>query len=258
MAASVKGLYYPFIHFQSLDWLKAALLYWEGVKRIVPTADYHLDDPPEIRDLVRDRLVDNVIASAHRQRAADLFMPKLQALTASRGGRIEGTLDHMGRTGHDEHVHLEKMDVRLFQRLHDAGLASSHGEWYAMEPAVAGLYMMALAGEVSRVTNTTMVTDTFDCEVASLYFNTPDGTVTAARDGLAFVRLLCPFPRPERLADVSLSTVLRLRDDHAAERRRFRDEIQNLATDAAALNDAGALKDFVQDRSARITDALRA
>ena len=35
--ANFIGLYYPFIHFKDEAWLKAITLYWDRVKRIVPS-----------------------------------------------------------------------------------------------------------------------------------------------------------------------------------------------------------------------------
>lgn len=59
MPAPVKALYYPHIHFRSVEFLKCSLLYWEGVNRIVPR-DFQPDDPPEVKALIDAGLVTNV------------------------------------------------------------------------------------------------------------------------------------------------------------------------------------------------------
>jgi hypothetical protein len=42
------ALYYPYIHIRDANWLKAALLTFPQVRRIVPR-DFTLDDPDEVR-----------------------------------------------------------------------------------------------------------------------------------------------------------------------------------------------------------------
>ena len=78
-----------------------------------------------------------------------------------------------------------------------------------MGEQVAGLYMMALAGEASRHLNAPMVTDNLPCDVSSIYFNTDDGTPAASADGLALARLCCSFPQPENIQDVTNGETLR-------------------------------------------------
>src|SRR5687768_14972847 len=63
-----RALYYPHIEFRSLDWLKSALLYWEGVKRIVPDEEYTPNDCDELRPLLEAGLVENVSAVPFAQR----------------------------------------------------------------------------------------------------------------------------------------------------------------------------------------------
>src|SRR5262245_3478541 len=91
-----KCLYYPYIHFRSLDWLKYALLYWEGVKRIVPV-HVRTQDPPEVTALVEKGLVENVAADEFLNQAADVFIPKLERLAASRGGSFTGGAQRAAR-----------------------------------------------------------------------------------------------------------------------------------------------------------------
>ena len=49
-----KALYFPYIHFQNEDWLKYTLLYWDGVKRIVPRS-YYPEDSEAVKILVDAR-----------------------------------------------------------------------------------------------------------------------------------------------------------------------------------------------------------
>ncbi len=60
------GLYYPFIHFKDEGWLKLTALYWDGMKRIVPSG-------------ARLRDSDEVNASS---------TPRLSRTNRRRGGRL--------------------------------------------------------------------------------------------------------------------------------------------------------------------------
>jgi hypothetical protein len=255
MAAQTKCLYYPFIHFQSVEWLKSALLYWEGVKRIVPFDGFQTDESPEVKRLEELGLVENVAGDRYRREAADAFLPRLQSLASSRGGRFEGTLARTGNRAADAHVHVEKIDERLADLLQASGLAHRAGDWFEVARPLAGLYMMALAGQASRALNAPMATDTLDCEVASLYFNTEGGGLTAAQDSMSFVRMICRFPAPQNLAAVSLGKILELRDRYREQRRDFRTEVQSVAEEVSRLKTSEAVKDAIEERRQAIADA---
>lgn len=75
-----KALYFPHIQFRSVEWVKCALLYWEGVKRIVPHEGYSTDDPPEVAEFVAAGLVEDVPATSFRESARQRFAPRLAAL----------------------------------------------------------------------------------------------------------------------------------------------------------------------------------
>lgn len=258
-----KCLYYPYIHFHSLEWLKTALLYWEGVKRIVPYRRFETQDPPEVRELVADGLVEDVPAQEYREQAAEMFMPRLEALTRSRGGAIAGTARRMADRAREQaadeeaRVHAVKMDQRLIGRLMESGLARQAGDWFLMAQEVAGLYMMVLAGEASRHLNAPMATDAYDYEVSSLYFNTEGGTTTPAGDSVALVRVLCPFPRPSNVRLIPLERIRRIHEQYREERRQFRQEIEKLSRELAKSPSQEALKDAIEDRKRQIEEALK-
>src|SRR5688572_29167865 len=47
------GLYYPYIHIRDVNWLKATLLSFPQVRRIVPRG-FSLNDRPEIKPFLRE------------------------------------------------------------------------------------------------------------------------------------------------------------------------------------------------------------
>jgi len=256
---AVKALYYPYIHFRSIDWLKHALLYWEGVKRIVPSDDYVTNDAPEVQTLIHESLVENVPATKYREEAAKTFRPRLDTLARNRGGNyLAGTDGHHAATALDREtkVHIDKLDENLGRQLIGSGLARQVGTAFRMEEGIAALYMLSLAGEASRKLDAPVVTDSPESEVSSLYFNTYEGTGEVTADGLAMARIICPFPAPASLNNVPLERILEIRGQFSAQRREFRRKMQGLAADLGSVDSPEALNDLLTDSKKEVQDNL--
>ena len=78
------ALYYPYIHFRDVNWLKATLLSFPQVRRMVPP-DFYLNDSPEVqkfrklkgfRDepLIREEETDQEVV----RKAQERLMKKIQ------------------------------------------------------------------------------------------------------------------------------------------------------------------------------------
>jgi hypothetical protein len=256
----VKALYYPYIHFQSLDWLKCALLFWEGVKRIVPSEDYYLRDSPEVTDLVAEGLIESVPATSYREAAAQVFRPKLEALANSRGGNyLVGTSGEFAVNATDKvgNVHIDKLDHRLAAELQRSGLGRQVGQSFQMGEAVAALYMIVLASQASKDLRAPMVTESPESEVSSLYFNTSGGSDKVTDDGLALARIVCPFPTPARVNKLPLQRVLEIRKKYRTERRNFRKQLQTIAEELKNVESPTALRDILVDYRSEIEDRLK-
>ena len=78
-----RALYYPHLDFGSTAWVKGALLYWEGVDRMVAETRPH--DDPEILELVDAGLVGTVSGDPLRHRVVDMFGERMQDLLEQRG-----------------------------------------------------------------------------------------------------------------------------------------------------------------------------
>jgi hypothetical protein len=52
------ALYHPNIHIKDPDWLKSALLYWDGIRRIVPENFPTDEDDPELKGPVRELVLE--------------------------------------------------------------------------------------------------------------------------------------------------------------------------------------------------------
>src|SRR6266567_1718845 len=82
---SYVGLYYPFIHFRNEGWLKLTALYWDSMRRIVPSGA-SLHDTDEVK-----RLVDaGFIQSREPLGAAFQIAGPFQELLATHGDALRG------------------------------------------------------------------------------------------------------------------------------------------------------------------------
>ena len=133
------GLYYPYANFRSDAWIKAAVLHWPLVGRIMPVADGRrvVEDSDTVREL-RDELgviVDVLPGRKAENEVQEVFFTVLDRNAAELRGQfgletlpIRGA----GSSRHDktprslnpelDAVHGSKMTYPLAQRLVDAGL----------------------------------------------------------------------------------------------------------------------------------------
>jgi hypothetical protein len=153
-------LYFPSIRFQSERWLKASLLVWDKVYRIVPT-DYRPDDGDEVlvaegEGMVRSLAPEQADLTAAAARF-ERFWENLRTMPA-------GFSPH----GPRETVHVDKIDSRLYPILEEAAGAVS-GSSVTLPRELARAYMLILAEEMARRRNLILATDNPDAWVMEAY-----------------------------------------------------------------------------------------
>lgn len=187
------ALYFPHIWVRDETWLKAALLYWPRIARMVPPVGdrgYHSwsreADPPgpwhgclprDVHDHVwqaTDALTDVSVDSVEQEVASE-FIPVLEEHAVPLRQRyglatIIGNEPYAGYLVNSryppdqwyqlEWVHCDKMIWNLANALVDCGLAVKyHGRWLGMHPQIAAVYMCALADRLSRRNSLATITD---------------------------------------------------------------------------------------------------
>ncbi|MFE7214526.1 DUF6236 family protein [Streptomyces sp. NPDC057611] len=191
------GLYYPYVHFRDLAWLKAAALYMPQLVRVVPQG-FRVSDHRDVRAL-RDGLgfvedfdpADAVeAASEHVLALLNAHGEELRHAFGVSGGqdvRAAGSVNAepsppgvpaQGIRPHHAHRFDERplaglypgeMVAALRESLLDSGLAvptirnsvnrQSGPEWLGMDPALAWVYKCALTAEVASRTAFMPLTD---------------------------------------------------------------------------------------------------
>lgn len=74
---SGNAFYYPYIQVQDINWFKAALLYWDGIRRIMPP-DASVNDPPDICEAVASGKLIDTSPVPYRQAASEIFIEKFK------------------------------------------------------------------------------------------------------------------------------------------------------------------------------------
>jgi hypothetical protein len=221
------GLYYPYIHFRDENWLKLALIYWSRIARIVPegfsTRDSDsvrrvrgelgavIDSPPfSAGEEVATDFIEFVSAHANDLRGKygirQSYKWKIDEHTAARAP--EGTDPHFG------YIYHQKLGYELARLLSQEGLAvwgegrgaSLDTRWIGVHPAIAGVYMTAMAEAIAANAGYGLLADDMVGHVA-----VGDRSVERLAElllGEKFQSLPKSFLNPEVIAVIALQTVL--------------------------------------------------
>ena len=161
--ATGSALYYPYIHIRSLDHVKAALIYWDRVRRIVPNMmrggqdrKYAFDDSYDAQLLADRGLLVCTDPVPYENRAADKFFEHIAPQAAN--FRID--LDAGRELARSKRgIHIEKIGWEFLGRLQQLGLAHKFGDWVSMHDEVGAFYMFCLASEMGQKMNAALMGD---------------------------------------------------------------------------------------------------
>jgi hypothetical protein len=167
------ALYYPYIHIRDANWLKATLLSFPQVRRIVPS-DFTLNDPPQVRPFrdikgargepllgdepayldsahrAQERLLKKLKQAAPEQLERFTFVRTVAAFPGNpnafqmHAGKMQPLLDF-----------LEKKSMAWPARQIDA---RNPGEWYALHPELGEVVMSLIAMSIAAEKQLDIVT----------------------------------------------------------------------------------------------------
>src|SRR5262249_21804106 len=168
-----KALYYPYIHVRDENWLKAALLYWDGLRRIIPPSLGVLDDSVEVQKVVDAGLLERAGPLPYCDGAGKRFRNALLPLLGDRRRmkhlRRGSTVEDLRRPNVE--LHIDKLSHQLHQQLESEGLTKQSGEWLTMERSLGDYYMLCLAAEMSQEMRSPLLTDKADYQLCGEYFS---------------------------------------------------------------------------------------
>lgn len=262
------GLYYPFIHFRDEGWLKLTALYWDGMRRIVPT-DVALHDTDEVKRLIDAGFIQNKSPVGASHQIARPFrelinthgdamrvqydVTKREAWPDDKHTRLYAP----GRDGKLAYVFDEKISPKLLSDLFAHNLVTSRSDnarWIGMHPKLAKVYMVALAEAMAPGLGAHPLTDApFDHvaisgltveRLAAALLDQPDfvapapGAAAAEREvEEAMVSLAFKNVVPVEPARIPAEAIIKFRRTYMGERALFQEKVAKLADSLAYLQE---------------------
>jgi hypothetical protein len=245
----VRALYYPNIQFASAEYLRVALLYWEGVVRIVPEG-FTPWDPPDVHELVDAGFIGDISPTPYLETTRAVFTERLNRGLPDNAQGAECLIRDSRAL-----IHVSAIHPGLVEELYGRELAVAAGDWVAMSHPAASLYKIVLANQVGVELNAPPMTDEPSCDVAEQFFAfrslSRTRKASAPVDGFAFARALDPFPAIEEYPP-DLALLTRIRDKLTDDRRAFRESVQGRLSSIVDLPSVEAIRAHLIDYAAEI------
>ena len=238
------AVYYPRIHFRDVEWLKATLLAFGRVYRIVPTDHLLPDDPQEVRDISERHGASKplVIEVDPEWSGIELAQENLdRALQGVDPTELErrfgrrATADREAEVGKYA-VHRSKVNEFLFQHLHGRGLVWPMDEndpanpYLRVHPDLGDAILSVSAIATARSKGADVVTDEPTLHTA----------VAAIDEDAVLHTLIRPNPHPVELQESRTAAQLA----HVVLSTRFDTSQLTLADVAGLVRDGNDLRRF--------------
>jgi hypothetical protein len=258
--ATGSALYYPYIHVRSLDHVKAALLYWDRIRRIIPgmvrdgpEGKYAYDDSYDSRLLADHGLLVSTDPAPYENEAADKFFKHI----APQAANFSIDLDTARRIAANKRgIHIEKLGDQVLWRLQDLGLAHQFGDWVSMHGEVGALYMFHLASEMGKRMNAALLGDS--SEDATLGKSLLFEPTSPAEVSEHLLDVGINMPTPEALHEVPLTKITDFAKNRAGERLRFRKAVDGIIEASRSASDPNQIADYLSERKTEIAEAVDA
>jgi hypothetical protein len=247
-----KALYYPYLRFPDLHWLKTAVLYWDGILRMVPESMSErltTHDDSFVRDLIQAErknppigevlLYDDYPPLAEASRRLIVILEDIRT-HPDRRSPYQSAMQAPGELTYL--IHWDKIPhgegAKLASYLSDRGLARLDANRAYLEPTIGQMFMALVAttvaseyGHIPVVSHEAVYNHLLRSEFLLGSIPAPEGHSSAQQDpaseegfleerltSLAFQTVV---PDPRRIDQLSVDQIMKFRQDYAAERREF-------------------------------------
>ena len=251
------ALYYPYIHPRNVDRLKSALIYWDRVRRIVPSAvtegAYADGDDDDARRLADSGLLLATAPEHYKARAFERFVqhiePHRERFTIKADEASDLASKHYG-------LHVEKMGDEAIDELMSMGLALRVNDWVAMNATAGAFFMLCLAATMASDMGSPLLSDD---EVAASFGQSilfePENADDAS-DWMIEVGIT--LPSATELANVSTRDFVGFAKHRVGERFRFRQSVDGIIKVVREIDDSNALADYVITNRIELHEAYAA
>jgi len=267
------ALYYPHINLTDKNWVKHALLFWDKISRIVPSAVEASDNDDIISikyhtGFIKDYHPESYITSdtfnefsgeLSRIIQSDSFFndryferdPHRRHYIRDYDQRRNFYSEMVRSTG--TYIHGTKIDQRFKELLFDIGIAipgeNEWENWVKIDNEIGLLYMTYLAKTISKKKTLPIVTDVEQSFSATIKFESKINSDYRDQFEYRLGNLLIETIVPKKINDVPLDKILDIRDNYNDERTAFFNAVSNLTNSIPDIDNSSALNDVLNQQS---------
>jgi hypothetical protein len=225
-------LYYPTLEFQSETWVKASLLFWDKIYRIVPT-NYTTQDSDEIKIAISNGFIEDIeLTENDLRQTADKFESFCNHLKFSPAGFESST--------YEVRLHTDKIDDRLKSYFKHFSYGIDGQGFFKIPQELANGYMFYLSDTVSKRRNIAKLTDNPDMYAAMIYFDGDgnfDELLCDDNNPETYTNLMIERLIPRDIQSLSMEIVINLHKELETEKREFRKLLNEFCEKLAKIED---------------------
>jgi hypothetical protein len=238
-----KAAYYPHLEFGSTAWVKSALLYWDAIVRAkLPGSPPH--DDPEIHQLLEAGAIEEVAPDPRRRGAMAEIADRLEELIRALGGGLPSGIPGMGVPRGTSPEREARVRAEIVEALRAHPLARK--AFLETPDQARAVFFVVWIDIIAREKQFAPVTDDPIFDAIKTYLDhdkiTDDPKNVTETDGHAIAQLSLPTPSLEAIAHLPVKRLLEIREKYAAQRRHFREQVQQQLTAIAKLSNREAIE----------------
>ncbi|MCD4784880.1 MAG: DUF6236 family protein [Candidatus Eremiobacteraeota bacterium] len=249
------ALYYPYIYFQDINWLKAMALFYDRIYRIVPP-QMEVDDREEIKPFHSDhKIFCEISPIPYSEEASRMFLEKMRNWKAA-------SLHFAGEKHID--IHLSKISKDVGNLFKELGYKTSD-YWVNLPERIASNYMLYLATVISEKNKLSLLTDKLAPWTATNYFiydgqfdefSLDINSVSESNNPLYFFTFVLHELIPANISDIPISSILEFRKRRQDEMAQLRNAISVVYNSLQEIQDRGVLTDRINDSISDVRKAV--
>lgn len=249
------ALYYPSMEFRNTAWLKGMLLFWDGIRRIVPES-YTPNDVDEVKPFLEAEIIKSIDPREDAAKIADEFRNKLEKqYTAAALSYMERPEDHERYYK----IHPDKVDSRLRDLLSAKEISKATKDWLNVSEEFGRYYMLYLSNSVAESRGLAKITDSKEAWAASTYFDyegeiDPD---TPFEENNQVITLMLRDFIPANIHTIPAKSILSFREKYRSERRRFLESIKSYIAKISDISDPQVIEDAVNEYKKDVEDSIK-
>lgn len=242
------ALYYPYIAFRDVNWLKAMAMYYEKIYRIVPD-NVIPNDPEEFQPLLEDSSIGAMIDPIpYTKDTADIFLKKIKKWSAAALTPTDNYEEDIAL------LHSDKIDDRVRFLFKSLGYEEKD-MWLHVPTELVSNYMLYLAAEIAKRNQLNLITYEWAPWTATTYFSINgrvDEFITPYSAGEDFIKdpfalycLILDEITPINISDIPAEKICSFRVKRRDVIANFRIAVSDLYNELQKLEDPKVRYDLI-------------